>query len=169
VPPVRIPAMFLLRTIHGWFLRLLPVALAVAGWHIARWMGVLAGGLIGCVTAIVIWGFVYYVALSTRLKRRLRNTAELPTERLLQLAVDPTAQNMAFAISALQKRGIDARPSLESLCELLTSPESNRRSLGMGLLFGMYPDFWAKIAKGLSSSDSPEVWRTRLVAVRDGG
>ena len=161
--------MFLLRTIYGWCLRLLPLALGVAGWHFARWIGMLAGGVIGCVAAIVIWGTVYYVAASTRLNRRLRDTAEMPTERLLQLAVDPTAQNMAFAISALQKRGIDARPSLEPLCELLTSPESNRRGLGMGLLFGMYPDFWAKIAKGSSSNDPPEVWRSRLAAVRDGG
>jgi hypothetical protein len=161
--------MFLLRTIYGWFLRLLPVALAVVGWHIARWMGMLAGALIGCVAAIAIWGFLYYVAVSTRLKRRLRDTAELSTERLLQLAVDPTAPNMAFAMSELKKRGIDARPSLESLCELLISPESNRRGLGMGLLFGMYPDFWAKIATGSSSNDSPEVWRSRLAAVRDGG
>jgi hypothetical protein len=160
--------MRILQNIYGWLLRLLPIALAALGWRIDHWVGMFAGVLLGCILALVIWGSVYYCLLSARLKRQMQNAAKLPTERLIELAEDPTSREMAFAMGELQKRGIDARPTRQSLCELLTSPQSNRRGLGMSLLFGMYPDFWAKISEGSSSGDPPEVWRSRLAAVRDG-
>src|SRR5439155_1818011 len=111
----------------------------------------------------------YWLAASARLRRQRREMADLPTERLKELAFDPTSREMPFAMGELKNRGIDARPSLESVCELLVSQEHNRRALGISLLFGLYPAVFAKIGHDASSTDSPEVWRGRLAAMLDGG
>ena len=161
--------MRLLRTIQGWLFRLLPIALGVVGWRVAHWFGMLVGLFVGAILAIAFWLGSYYLAASAGLRRQRREMADLATERLKELAVDPTSREMPFAMGELKNRGIDARPSLESVCELLVSPQHNRRALGISLLFGLYPKVFAKIGDDASSTDPPEVWRDRLAAALDGG
>jgi len=164
--PTRNLLTILIVTIFRWILRLLPVAFGIIGWHFGHWFGMAAGVCGGAVLAVIIWCYGYIQAFRWRLLRRRGEMAKLSTEDLRRIAVDPTASEMAFAMEELSKRGEKVRPSLESLFDLLESPLSNRRVLGMSLLFGLYPAVHAKIPKGASSSDPPEVWRSRLAALR---
>jgi hypothetical protein len=151
--------------LYRWLLCLTPFALGVLGWHVAHWFGMVTGICVGCVLAITIWVVVYYQIMQLRLKRHLREVEKFSTERLRAIASDPTSCDLGFAIGELNRRGLEARPSLESLRQLLISAESNRRALGMSLLFAMYPSVWSKIAKGSSSADSSEIWRNRFAAI----
>jgi hypothetical protein len=91
----------------------------------------------------------------------------LSTEQLRDIAADPMSRDLGFAIGELDRRGIEARPSLESLLALLTSPNSNRRGLGLSLLAGCYPSVVEQFGLGCSSADAPEVWQARIAALRD--
>ncbi len=146
---------------------LLPIVLAVLGWHWIGWLGVPPGLVLGYVAANVVWVTQRVSTFRTRLTERRRRAAELSSEELRAIASDPTAPEMAFAIGELDKRGIHVRPSLESLLALLTSPEAGRRILGMTLMFGIYPEVFAKIGQGSSSADPPDVWRARIAALGD--
>jgi uncharacterized membrane protein YccC len=155
--------------IYGWLLRLLPIGLGVVGWYSSRWFGMFVGVFAGCILAVAVWVSVLYISLSVRMTRRMREVEAMASERLTEVAADPTSRDLGFAIGELEKRGIKTRPSLASVCELLMSPDSNRRGLGMSLMFGFYPKVWAQIAEDSSSDDPPDVWRKRLAALRNEG
>jgi len=161
--------MRVIRTIYALLLRFFPIALAILGWYTARWLGMLAGIVLGGLGSVAIWAVVHYVALSSRLKRRMRDVRAMSTERLTELATDPTSRDMGFAMGELEKRGVEARPSFAAVCELLTAPDPNLRGQGMSLMFALYPEAFARIGKGASSADSPEVWRERLAAAEGEG
>ena len=93
--------------------------------------------------------------------------AALPTERLREIAADPIDPDLGFAIGELERRGIEEKPSLQSLFGLLTSANSNRRGYGMSLLMALYPEVWSKVAVDSSNLDAPEVWRSRIAALDD--
>ncbi|HEY1683601.1 MAG TPA: hypothetical protein VGG19_02465, partial [Tepidisphaeraceae bacterium] len=154
--------------IFAWFLRLLPIACAVIGWRVAHFLGLLLGLLVGYMLKIAIGVCVFYCCRVSQHKQGKQAMALLPDERLIAIANDPLSRDLGWAMGELQKRGIKARPSLDSVCDLLTSPLSNRRAYGLSLLFGLYPEIFAKIGKGCSSDDPPEIWRGRLEAIRLG-
>jgi len=161
-------AELVLLTIYRLMLRLLPIAGGVVGWYEARWIGMFAGLCLGAVLAVAVWMILYTMSAKRRIGRQRREMAELSTERLKEIAADPSNRALGFAMGELKNRGIDARPSLDSVCALLTSAEQGRRVQGMTTLFGLYPEVFAKIGEDASSDDSPEVWRARLAGIREG-
>jgi hypothetical protein len=48
---------------------------------------------------------------------------------------------------------------------MMTSADSNRRSLGLSFLNALYPSVFEKIPQGTSSADPPEIWRGRIEAL----
>jgi len=159
--------MAVLRFLYWLALRLIPVSCCWLGWRFGGWLGATAGAVVGCGAAIIIWGTIYYQTLRLSLEHRQRAVSTLATERLRQIAADPTSPDLGFAIGELARRGVDAGPSLESLFSLLTSADSNRRGLGMSLLPALYPHVWLKIPLDSSNMDSAEVWRSRIAALED--
>ena len=132
-------------------------------------VGMLIGLLVGSVLAIALWLLIYTIMGKRRIRAQMGEMAGLCTERLKELAADPMSPQVGWAMGELKERGIIVRPSLESVCALLTSAEYARRVRGMTTLFGLYPEVFAKIDKDASSTDSPEVWRARLAAILEGG
>lgn len=157
--------------LHRWLLllipRVAPVVLAILGWYFWRWPGLIIGFVAGCVAWFVLWIVAFVLISSARLRRLKAEMSALSTEELQKIATDPSRREMGFAIAELERRGIKrVRPSLESLFELLTSPQPNKRALGFSQLAAIYPSTWAKICKdGDSSTDPPEVWRERIAAL----
>jgi hypothetical protein len=114
---------------------------------------------------VLLWALIHSVNFGRRLDKRIRDVAALTTEQLEKIASDPTSPDLGFAIAELSRRGTSAQPSLESLFELITSADSNRRGLGLSLLFALYPSVFEKIPLGTSSADPPEIWRGRIEAL----
>jgi hypothetical protein len=160
---------FLLK-FYKWIYWLLPVGLGAVGWRMGRWLGMVGGIFLGLILAVVFWARMYMLVFRSKLERRRGEMEKLSTEELTKIAADPKAREMAFAIGALDKRGIQVRPSLESLCELLVSPNQNMRRHAMTVMFGIYPEEFSKIGEGSSSEDSAEMWRKRVakLGVSDG-
>jgi hypothetical protein len=71
---------------------------------------------------------------------------------------------MGFAASELARRGIEARPSFDSLCSLLTSENADRRGLGLSLMSALYPSVAETFPEGCSNAEPPEVWRERVAS-----
>jgi len=84
-------------------------------------------------------------------------------------AISFEVSDVVAEVKELEKRGVEARPSFAAVCELLTAPDPNLRGQGMSLMFALYPEAFARIGKGASSADSPEVWRERLAAAEGEG
>ena len=99
----------------------------------------------------------------------MRDVRAMSTARLTEHATDPTSRDMGFAMGELEKRGVEARPSFAAVCEVLTAPDPNLHGHGMSLMFALYPDAFARISKGASSADPPDVWRDRLAALEGEG
>jgi hypothetical protein len=93
--------------------------------------------------------------------------SQTPTDQLLIIAAEPTSPDLGIALMELDRRGLAARPSLQSLFPLLTSSDSNRRGLGMTLLHALYPSVFARLPSNVSNADGPDVWRARLAALDD--
>jgi hypothetical protein len=152
-----------------WIPRLIPIIVGVVGWYLARWSGAVIGFVVGCLIAVISWATGYYFLAKARLQKRMLEISGLSDEQLKKIAINPTSRDMGLAIGELESRGLkNIRPSVESLFELLTSSDANRRALGYSQLFAIYPSIFAKIAKdGSSSSDAPEVWRERIATLND--
>jgi hypothetical protein len=146
-------------------LRIVLIVLCALGWYLAHWFGAIIGFVIGFPLALII----YYFLRKNQIKNRKLEISRLSDEQLKTIAVDPTSRDLGYAIAELERRGIkNIRPSMDSLFELLTSPNANRRALGFSYLSIMYPTAFAKIAKKDSSSgDAPEVWRERITAFKE--
>src|SRR5262249_21776120 len=140
---------------------------AIIGWFVQGWIGVVLGIIVGSVTWVAVGLTRHYVAFRRRFLRQRQNASNMSTDQLLRIAADPTSPDLGFAIGELDRRGIEALPSLESLFALVTSENSNRRGLGLSLLGACYPDLSAKLPPGSSSMDAPEVWCTRVVALKE--
>ncbi len=141
---------------------------SIVGWFVSGWRGV----LIGFVSGSVLWLILstgYHLTLTLLLANRIRRrVSKLSTEELCKILAEPTGHDVAFAMLELERRGIEARPSLESLSSLLTSPSRNLRGLGMSLLFATYPSLYEEEAlKSASNLDLPEVWRERVAILRN--
>ena len=147
--------------------RLIPVGLCILGWYTAHLLGAIIGFIVGCLLGFVAWATAYYFLNLADMRKRRSDMCSLSDEQLKAIATNPTAAGMGFAMMELESRGIkDIHPSVESLLELLVSPNANTRALGYGLLGPLYPDISAKIAgEGTSSIDAPEVWRERIAAL----
>ena len=160
-------------TLYSWLLRLIPrlipIILCVVGWYLARWPGAVIGLVIGCLMAVISWATGYYFPAKARLQKRMLEISGLSDDQLKKIAVNPASRDMGLAIGELERRGLkNIRPSVESLFELLTSSDANRRALGYSQLFAIYPSIFAMIAKdGSSSSDAPEVWRGRIATLNE--
>jgi hypothetical protein len=161
--------MGVLQFFYGLTLRVIPLLGCWLGWRLGGWLGAVAGALVGCGAAIAIWLSILGLTFDLHLQRRLRAMAALSTERLREIAADPTSQDLGFAIGELARRGVEAVPPLESLLGLLTSADSNRCGLGMSLLMACYPHVWSKFPGGSSNMDPAEVWRSRIAALEDAG
>lgn len=140
---------------------------AIFGWLAGGWLGAVLGFIVGPVAWTVLWAIGHYIVLRTRLRRRLEKVSKLSTEQLCRIAEEPTSPDLGFALSELDRRGIEARPSLESLLALLASSHSNRRGLGLSLLHSFYPSVAAKLPRGSSNMDGPDIWRQRLAGLSD--
>jgi hypothetical protein len=110
----------------------------------------------------VVWAIGHYIVVRARIRRRVQSASKLSVEQLYRITEDPTSPDLGFALSELDRRGIEARPSLESVLALLTSSHSNRRGLGLSLLHALYPSVAAKLPRESSNADGPDVWRERL-------
>jgi hypothetical protein len=151
--------------LYPWVLWLTPVAVAILGWRLAGWLGAIAGVVVGCLAAVLIWAVTYSVTFNRSLDRRIHHVSTLSTEQLCEIASNPLSPDLGFAIAELDRRGTNARPSLQSLLDLITSADGNRRGLGLSLLHALYPSEFEKIPMGSSSADSPEIWRGRVEAL----
>ena len=140
---------------------------AITGWLLAGWPGLVLGLVAGPVVWLILWGIRSYIAARLRFERRYRWVSKLSTEQPCMIASEPTSADLGVALMELDRRGVEARPSLESLLPLLTSPNQNRRGLGMSLLLGLYPSVLARLPSGASNANAPEVWRERLAALDD--
>lgn len=146
-------------------LRFVPIVLCALGWYLAHWFGAIIGFVIGFPLALTI----YYFLRKNQIRNRKLEISSLSDEQLKAIAVDPASRDLGYAIAELEYRGIkNIRPAMESLFELLTSPNPNRRALGYSYLSIMYPTAFAKIAeKDSSSSDTPEVWQKRITIFKE--
>ena len=148
-------------------LRLIIIMSAVVGWFLGNWHGAAIGFFIGCVIGVVAWSAIYFVLAKSRRTKRFSEIASLSDEDLKNIAVDPTHRDFGYAIMELDRRGITVRPSVETLLELLLSPNPNRRAIGYSNLGIIYPTVFEKVAgQGTSSSDSPEVWQQRITVFK---
>jgi hypothetical protein len=78
----------------------------------------------------------------------------------------PTTYDLRLAIEELERRGIHAWPSPETLLELLTSADSRQCIRGMYLFHAAYPACGAPApGEGWSSGDPPEAWRARVTRI----
>lgn len=154
------------------FDRLLPwaiiIGLTVLGWRWGGWLGLIGGAVVGLVLAVVTWFACYYLAISRRLRRRHIEVSKLSTDALKEIAADLTSSDLGIAMGELAKRGIDARPPVESLCSLFLAKDSNRRGLGMGLFMATYPKLWERfaVAERWSNMDPLVVWEERVRRIR---
>lgn len=147
--------------------RLIIITSAAVGWFFARWSGIAIGFFIGCLIGVLAWAVVYFVLAKSRRTKLFSEIASLSDEDLKMIAVDPTHRNFGYAIMELDRRGITVRPSIETLLELLTSSNPNRRAIGYSNLGIIYPMVFEKLAgEGTSSSDSPEVWQQRIAVFK---
>ncbi len=147
----------------AWLPPAMPVVGPIIGWVIAGWLGALVGLLSGCVAWLVLWVALTFYFIRLSLKRQRQRVGKLSTEELCQIATNPTSRDMGLAIMELDRRGVEAPlPSLESLIDLLSSEDSNRRGLGMSMLFALYPSV---NQTGWSNTDPPEVWRERIACL----
>jgi hypothetical protein len=137
------------------------------GWLAGGWLGAVLGFVAGPVVWTAVWVIGHWIGMSRRINRQLEKVAKLPTEQLCRIAEDPTSPDLGFALGELGRRGIEARPSLESLLALLTSVQSSRRGLGLSLLHALYPSVAAKLPMGSSNAEGPDVWRQRLAGLRE--
>ena len=138
---------------------------AIFGWIVGGWLGVLLGLFAGAIAWTIVWAIAHYIVARARVQRRVEGAAKLSTEQLCRIAEVPTSPDLGFALSELDRRGIEARPSLDSVLALLTSSHSNRRGLGLTLLHALYPSVAAKLPRGSSNADGPDVWRERLAGL----
>jgi len=147
--------------------RLIVVILASLGWYLDHSRGAAIGFVVGCAIGLVSWVVIYYYLRKSQLQKRSQEISGLSDEQLKKIATNPANHDIGLAIGELERRGIkNIRPSLETLFDLLTSPDANRRALAFSQLFAIYPATFAKVAKvGSSSSDAPEVWRERISAL----
>lgn len=161
----------LYRILYRWGPWAIPVGLCILGWRFGGWLGMAGGVIVGLLLAVVAWGGVYYVAFSHRLRRKRAAVSKLSTDTLKGIVADPASGELGFAMEELQSRGVQARPSVESLCSLLLAADSNRRGLAMSLFHAMYPKLWARVAGDghWSNMDPPEVWEARVTRIRAGG
>jgi hypothetical protein len=115
-------------------------------------------------------------ALSPRLRRRRAALSRLSTEALAGLLddparlrahfADPTTHDLGLAIEELARRGIDVRPSAETLLEMLTSADHRQCRRGMFLFHAAYPACGGPApGEGWSSDDPPEAWRVRVARI----
>jgi hypothetical protein len=140
---------------------------AVLGWFVARWSGAAVGLLVGSVLWLILWLIGKLTVTHMRTNKARRKLATYSTEQLRKMVAEPASPEVGFAIVELDRRGIEARPSLESLFPLLTSPDVSQRTLGMWLLDFVDPPIDHHLLIGASNSDSPEVWRERLARLRE--
>jgi len=159
--------------LYRWiFYRCLPwaiiICISILGWHWGGWLGFIGGGAVGLVLAVVTWYAFYYLAFSRRLRRRHLEVSKLSTDVLKEIVANAKSPDLGFAMGELNKRGFDARPSVESLCSLLLAGDSNSRGFGMVLLQATYPDLWHRFvfAERWSNLDPPDVWRERVNRIR---
>jgi hypothetical protein len=157
--------MKLLRSLFGLLLWLAPAICGILGWSFGGWLGAITGAAVGFVGAIAAWCVLFYFVRRAQIQRSYREVSALPTEELRKIAADPASRQLGFAMGELKRRGIEMRPSLESILALLTSDNSGRRGVAMGLMSVMYPSVWSKISDGSSSWDSSEVWRARIASL----
>lgn len=143
------------------------VTCGIVGWHIAHWVGLIIGLVLGIPLALVSWCGIYYVAVRVDLKQRRHAMSLTATEDLKKIVSDPSSGNLGFAMEELRRRGIKSRPSLDAMCELLVSDDSRRRGLAMSLFSAIYPELWSRcVVTGWSNMDSPEIWKSRVAIIR---
>jgi hypothetical protein len=153
--------------LYGWLVRIAFIGGAVLGWFAARWPGVLIGLIAGSIASLVLWVRGQYVAARERVRTHLRDMSEISPDQLRRMVRDPIWPDAGFAAAELARRGIDERPSIESLFALLTAPDSQQRALGMSLLSSFFPEVGQRMLAGWSSSDSPKLWRERVESMID--
>jgi hypothetical protein len=141
------------------------IGFAVEGWTGA---GVFPVALImGGVGLVVAWPVVDVAVTGWRHSEQIGNArtrvSRLPTDELKMISASPRHADFSFAYAVLASRGIDMKPEMSVLLEMLMSPDAPTRGKGMSFLHAFYPE--VHLPSGSSSQDGPEVWRERVVAI----
>lgn len=155
---------------------LMLAAVTGAGFAVHGWAGIVLWplGLCGLVLVLGIALFVINVVVTfvrhnNEMSRMWARICPLPTEQLRDLCANPSHGDSAFARVELMRRGQDARPSKEQLFEMLTSGNTILCGQAMSYASMFYPELRDLVADGSSNQDPPEVWQSRVAAVRSAG
>jgi hypothetical protein len=149
------------------------VVFAGTGYAVQGWMGVLQWtlGLCGaaffaCITLMLTDLGMTYSRHDARIRGIKVRMRLLSTDRLLEIVQDPSRVDFGFAPPELSRRGVDARPQQEQLLLMLTSASSKTRGQAIIYILIFYPETHALIPAGWSNMDSPEMWQSRVAAIR---
>jgi hypothetical protein len=120
----------------------------------------------------VAWFFVDLVITYARHRARINQiwsrVRPMKSEQLRELIKTPSHPDSGFARVELMKRGLDARPPKEQLFGMLTSGNAALCGQAITYLHIFYPELHAQLL-GSSNLDAPELWQTRVAALRGAG
>jgi len=143
------------------------ISAAVAGYAIQGAAGVflfplaiISATLCLGITWFIVDCVVTYQRHAARVAQVRARVSRLSTAELQEIAATPSHPDFGFAFVALARRGIQAKPELKSLLDMLVSSDASVRGRGLSYLFAFYPQ--VRFQNGASSSDSPEIWRERI-------
>jgi hypothetical protein len=148
-------------------------ATAAAGAAVRGWTGALLWPMLLCVTITLISVPLFFLGVYvsfrrrhsklTQAKHRLR---QLSTDALRGLIAEPMQKDAALARVVLMERDVDARPPKQQLFAMLTSGNPAACAQAMVYMQVFYSEMFNRLPKGTSNLDSPEIWQTRIAALR---
>jgi hypothetical protein len=150
---------------YRWAAWLAPVVFAVVGWIVWWWPGIALGFVVGSLISLTFWTVGYYKMRSRRLRDQLNRIRAVDTEQLMEIARDLLHPDFSMALSELDRRGVCATPSRDSILALLTSNDGRIRGLGMCYLSAFYPQI--QLPQGCSNMDPPDVWQERVASIQN--
>ena len=147
---------------------------AAAGYVVQGSLGLVLWPLELCgafLVLIVAWFFVDLVITFARHRAHqpyLARVRPMKSEQLRELIKTPSHPDSGFARVELMKRGLDARPPKEQLFGMLTSGNTALRGQAITYLHIFYPELHVQL-NGSSNFDAPELWQSRVAALRGAG
>jgi hypothetical protein len=109
---------------------------------------------------------VTYRRFQANVQRLRAEVRPLSNEQLHALALDHSNRASGSARGELMRRGQDARPPKEQLFQMLTSGNPSICGQAMTYVSIFYPEMRDLVPIGSSNHDPPEVWESRVAAVR---
>jgi hypothetical protein len=144
------------------------VGFAFQGWGGALFwpLGLCASVLLLGITWFVIDLAITFSRHRAEVRRIWDRVRPLSTERLRELIGNPSHKDSGFARVELMRRGVDVRPPKEQLFGMLTSGDTAMCGQAMAYLHMFYPEMNGLIPTGSSNQDPPELWQSRIAALR---